>query len=282
MLHRIAQTDADLAAVFSRWYKGTTEHMMHYDSAYTKINAKSGVDQGCPLSTCDFSTAVDSNFGQFGPLHTGRFGRQTLRLAGRLLPVEQTAMLPTDNCCYHSSHQISQLCPTVCQDTGVTSLLAGPHSTRVPSLGGHLQIHDDIEPSLVVFGDRSRPFGPNLSSATVLLRCFFYLLIRRTWSGLCSSTPCCRPMARVAVDHSHINGNNPVTGHRFSLRCNITTKITTGATPIHPFNTNEQTSLPTQTTWSSLSPTNHSEETSLHHPKKHTQTTPQQPHRHTH
>ena len=51
MLHSIAQTDADLAAVFSKWYTGTTEHRMHYESAYTKISANSGVDHGCPLST---------------------------------------------------------------------------------------------------------------------------------------------------------------------------------------------------------------------------------------
>ena len=39
ILHSIAQTDTNLAAVFSRWHKGTTEHRMHYDSAYTKITA---------------------------------------------------------------------------------------------------------------------------------------------------------------------------------------------------------------------------------------------------
>ena len=43
MLCSIAQTDADLAAVFSKWYTGTTEHRMHYDSAYTKITANSGL-----------------------------------------------------------------------------------------------------------------------------------------------------------------------------------------------------------------------------------------------
>ena len=59
MLHSIAQTDEDLTAVFSKWYTGTTEHRMHYDSAYTKISTNSGVDQGCPLSTCGFSAAVD-------------------------------------------------------------------------------------------------------------------------------------------------------------------------------------------------------------------------------
>ena len=45
MLYSIAQTDADLAAVFSKWY--------------TKITANSGVDQGCPLSACGFSAVVD-------------------------------------------------------------------------------------------------------------------------------------------------------------------------------------------------------------------------------
>ena len=62
MLYSIAQTDADLAAVFSKWYTGTTEHRMHCDSAYTKITANSGVDQGCPLSACGFSAVV-------GPVH---------------------------------------------------------------------------------------------------------------------------------------------------------------------------------------------------------------------
>ena len=38
----------------------------------------------------------------------------------------------------------------------------------------------------------------------------------------------------------------------------------------------------TQTTWSSLPPQNHSKKSSFHHPKKHTQATLQQLHRHTH
>ena len=32
---------------------------MHNDSAYTKISANSGVDQGCPLSVCGFSAVLD-------------------------------------------------------------------------------------------------------------------------------------------------------------------------------------------------------------------------------
>ena len=33
MLHSIEQNDPDLAAVLSKWYIGTTEHRMHYESA---------------------------------------------------------------------------------------------------------------------------------------------------------------------------------------------------------------------------------------------------------
>ena len=59
IMYSIEQSDADLAVVFSKWYTGTTEHRTHYDSAYIKISANSGVDQGCPLSTCGFSAAID-------------------------------------------------------------------------------------------------------------------------------------------------------------------------------------------------------------------------------
>ena len=59
MLNSTEHTDPDLAAVFSRWYTAATEHRMHFDSSYTKISANSGVDQGCPLSTCGFSAAND-------------------------------------------------------------------------------------------------------------------------------------------------------------------------------------------------------------------------------
>ena len=59
MLYSIEQHDTDLAAAFSKWYTGTTEHRMHYDSVYTIISANSGVDQGCPLSTCGLLTAID-------------------------------------------------------------------------------------------------------------------------------------------------------------------------------------------------------------------------------
>ena len=43
-----------------RWYTGTTERKMHFESSYAKISANSGVDQGCSLSTCGFSADIDA------------------------------------------------------------------------------------------------------------------------------------------------------------------------------------------------------------------------------
>ena len=65
MLCSIEQTGADLAAVFSKWYTGTTEHRMHYDSAYTKIGANSTVDQGCFSRLVVFRRPLTPYFGQF-------------------------------------------------------------------------------------------------------------------------------------------------------------------------------------------------------------------------
>ena len=44
---------------FPNGTQGTTEHRMHCDSAYTISSTSSGVDQGCPHSTCGFSAAID-------------------------------------------------------------------------------------------------------------------------------------------------------------------------------------------------------------------------------
>ena len=131
MLYSIAQTDADLAAVFSKWYTGTTEHRMHHDSAYTKIIANSGVDQGCPLSTCGFSAAVDpvlwSTLADICTLHD--LGAKLFAyLDDWYLWIKPQYLLQTVRCC-HSSHQISQQCSTVHQHTGLERLLPGPHST---------------------------------------------------------------------------------------------------------------------------------------------------------
>ena len=44
---------------------------------------------------------------------------------------------------------------------------------------------------------------------------------------------------RVAVDHSHVDGNNPITRYRLTLQFNTTTASSTRSTPNHPFPTNE-------------------------------------------
>ena len=59
MLHNIEQTDPDLAAVFPRWFTGSTTHRMHLENSYAKISANSGVDQGCHLSACGTAAAID-------------------------------------------------------------------------------------------------------------------------------------------------------------------------------------------------------------------------------
>ena len=94
-----------------------------------KISANNGVDQGCPLSTCGFSAAIYSR-----PLW------QTS--ASYMIQVPSSLPTWTTGTCgsnrsaycrqslyYHSSHQISQPCSRVHQDTSVESLLVGPDST---------------------------------------------------------------------------------------------------------------------------------------------------------
>ena len=112
MLRSIARTDADLATVFSRWYTGTTEHRMHYESAYTKITANSGVDQGCPLSACGFSAVVDPT------LHSIMSELCNLYDSGAQLFA-----------------QFSQSCSTVHKNTNLERLLPRPNSTGVPRQG---------------------------------------------------------------------------------------------------------------------------------------------------
>ena len=67
----------------------------------------------------------------------------------------------------------------------------------------------------------------------------FFLPLKLGGLGLCSSMSCGRPMARVGVDHSHVDGSNPITRHRFPLQFNTTTTSSTCPTPNHPFPTNE-------------------------------------------
>ena len=78
-------------------------------------SANSGVDQGCPLSTCGFSAAVDPVLRSVLADICTQYdsGAKLLCLPGRLVPVDQTAVPIADSRYYHSSHQISQPCSTV-------------------------------------------------------------------------------------------------------------------------------------------------------------------------
>ena len=78
----------------------------------------------------------------------------------------------------------------------------------------------------------------------------------RTWSGLCSPATCSSPMARLAIGHSHIDDNDPVTRHRHRhpLQCSTMTQNPICSTPSHSFATNEQARFPIKTTWRSFSP----------------------------
>ena len=151
----------------------------------------------------------------------------------------QTGVSTADSRCSHSSHQISQPCPTVHQDKTVASLLPGP----IP-----LEFQDKVTHTLSCLASNSwRHCSMRRESTTCPPRMWaqlsFVLEQESHNFGQVTTFRAC-----VAVDHSHINGNNPVTGHRFPLQRNTTTKSSTNRTPNHPSTTNEKYRLPTQAT----------------------------------
>ena len=162
MLYSIAQIDAAFAAVFSKWYTGTTEHRMHYDSAHTKISANKTVDQGCPLSTCGFSVAIDPVLRSVLAelcTHYDSGAKLFAYLDDWYLWIK-TKVPTTDNRFHHSSHQISVLQSTKTQVwKGFCRTIPPEFQDKVTltlsCLGGHLRIHGDIEPSPVVLGEQT-------------------------------------------------------------------------------------------------------------------------------
>ena len=149
MLYSIAQTDADLAAVFSKWYTGTREHRMHYDSAYTKITANSGVDQGCPLSACGFSAVVDAVLrAVMAQLCTNYDSGAKLfaYLDDWYLWIKPQFLLQKST--------KTQVWKGSCQDP-IPPEFQDKVTLTLSCLGGHLQIHGDTEPSPVVLGEQA-------------------------------------------------------------------------------------------------------------------------------
>ena len=165
MLLSIAQTDTDLAAVFSRWYTGTTEHRMHYNSAYTKISANSGVDQGCPLSTCGFSAADDpvlrSALADICRPHDPG-AKLSAYLDDWYLWIKPQCLLQTIAVITAATRSVNlalqstktQIWKGSCQDP-ILLEFQDKVTLTLSCLGGHLQIHGDTEPSPVVLGEQA-------------------------------------------------------------------------------------------------------------------------------
>ena len=163
MLYSIAQTDADLAAVFSKWYTGTTKHRMHYDSAYTKISANSGVDQGCPLSACGFSAPVDlvlqsvlaelcTHYDTGAKLFANLDDWYLWVKPQYLLQTIAAITAPTRSVNLALQINKTQVWKGSCQDP-IPPEFQDKVTLTLSFLGGHLQIHGDTEPSLVVLGE---------------------------------------------------------------------------------------------------------------------------------
>ena len=162
MLYSIAQTDADLAAVFSKWYTGTTEHRM-YDSAYTKITANSGVDQGCPLSACGFSAVIDpvlrSIMAQLCT-HYDSGAKLFAYLDDWYLWIKPQFLLQTITVITAATRSVNlavqstktQVWKGSCQDP-IPPGFQDKVTLTLSCLGGHLQIHGDTEP--VVLGEQA-------------------------------------------------------------------------------------------------------------------------------
>ena len=164
MLYNIAHTDADLAAVFSKWYTGTTEHRMHYDFAYTKISANSGVDQGCPLSACGFSAVVDpvlrSVMAQLCT-HYDSGAKLFAYLDDWYLWIKPQCLLQTIAVIKAATRTVNlalqstktQVWKGSCKDP-IPPEFQDKVTLTLSCLGGHPQIHGDIEPSPVVLGEQ--------------------------------------------------------------------------------------------------------------------------------
>ena len=165
MLYSIAQTDADFAAVFSKWYTGTTEHRMHHDSANTKITANSGVDQGCPLSACGFSAVVDptlrSIMAELCTLYDSG-AKLFAYLDDWYLWIKPQCLLQTIAVITAATRSVNlapqstktQVWKGSCQDP-IPPEFQDKVTLTLSCLGGHLQIHGDTEPSPVVLGEQA-------------------------------------------------------------------------------------------------------------------------------
>ena len=138
---------------------------MHYDSAYTKITANSGVDQGCPLSACGFSAVVDptlrSIMAELCTLYDSG-AKLFAYLDDWYLWIKPQCLLQTIAVITAATRSVNlalqstktQVWKGSCQDP-IPPEFQDKVTLTLSCLGGHLQIHGDTEPSPVVLGKQA-------------------------------------------------------------------------------------------------------------------------------
>ena len=138
---------------------------MHYDSANTKISANSGVDQGCPLSACGFSTVVDpvlrSVMAQLCT-HCDTGAKLFAYLDDWYLWIKPECLLQTIAVITAATRSVNlalrstqtQVWKGSCQDP-IPPEFRDKVRLTLSCLGGHLQIQGDTDPSPVVLGEQA-------------------------------------------------------------------------------------------------------------------------------
>ena len=133
---------------------------MHYDSAYTKISANSGVDQGCPLSTCGFSAVVDPVLRSvLADICTQYvfFAKLFALLDDWYLWIKPQYLLQTVAVFTAATRSVNlalQSTKTKVWPASIPPEFQDKLTLTLSCLGGHLQIHGDTEPSPVVLGEQ--------------------------------------------------------------------------------------------------------------------------------
>ena len=165
MLYSIEQTDADLAAVFSKWSTGTTEHRMHFDSAYTKISANSGGGSG--MSSVDvwlfqrpLTPVLRSALPDICRLHDPG-AKLFAYLDDWYLWIKPQCLLQTVAIITVATRSVNlalestktQVWRASCQDPNPPEFQDKVKLT-LSCLVGYHQIHGDVEPSPVVLGEQ--------------------------------------------------------------------------------------------------------------------------------
>ena len=138
---------------------------MHHDSAYTKISANSGVDQGCPLSVCGFSAVVDPVLRSVTAqlcTHYDSGAKLFAYLDDWYLWIKPQYLLQTIAAITTATRSVNlalqstktQVWKGSCQDP-IPPEFQDKVTLTLSCLGGHLQIHGDTEPSPVVLGEQT-------------------------------------------------------------------------------------------------------------------------------